>query len=378
MSYLLQTFPSHCTYLFLIHAWRHEVFELFTVQNLISRSVLLSLDQRWCKGVIIPHNDQYKGRPTCPEMDDVTFNEYFENYVREERKTTQFMGNDSFSCPVHKRAKPVICRYTDCSPGKDLEGYCYNLLLSRVPFRSEEELLDPRNTEGSYFAECIRRGFITNQESLETLVSEYCMQKLYPDFHVASIVNDIVAKNPDFGDPAVDPFDGMAPPEEGGTADGDRTAAEERKRQQMADAMLQEFEHLRQIPPNADQEKVINAIVSNPKGLHVLSGPPGSGKSLTTQIVTDKLRANNKIVVLTATTGCAAVRLSLYAGTVHSCFSLPVKDGQFISPLSPSNPKFAVLRDADCFIVDEYSMLTAQVLAKVEKKNVNVTYHNHP
>ena len=179
---------------------------------------------RWCKGVIIPPIDLYQGRPSrgactqecptgpvggiCPDMETVSFNEYCEYYTTEHRKTFHCVGVDSFSNLVYRRPTPIICRYTDCNPSTDIEGFCFNLLLEKVPFRSETELLHPRNTEGSYFAECIRRGFIKDQESLETLISEYCMKRLYSDFHVANIMNEIVARNPDFGDPNADPYEG--------------------------------------------------------------------------------------------------------------------------------------------------------------------------
>ena len=68
------------------------------------------------------------------------------------------------------------------------------------------------------------------------------------------------------------------------------------------------------------------------------------------------------MVHLSASTGVCAVRLSGYASTAHSSFAIPVDDGGRIEPLSPKNPKFQALMDADVFIVDEYSMLTATVL----------------
>ena len=153
----------------------------------------------------------------------------------------------------------------------------------------------------------------------------------------------------------------MDPPPAEGEAQGRGNAAAERRHQERIQSQRDEFADLRGVTLNADQEKVIRDLMESLSGLHCLSGPPGSGKSFTIKVLTDRLRAGHKIVVLTATTGCAAVRLSVFAQTAHTCFSLPFENGKLVMPLNPANPKFAILNNADVFIVDEYSMLTCQV-----------------
>lgn len=42
----------------------------------------------------------------------------------------------------------------------------YNLLLEKVPFRRESDLLSKENTSKTYLQECQLRGLVTNEEQL--------------------------------------------------------------------------------------------------------------------------------------------------------------------------------------------------------------------
>ena len=59
---------------------------------------------------------------------------------------------------------PVFVRFSDYHPAHHSEGYFYNFLLDRVPFRCEAHLLSPGNKDKSYLAECQQRGFINSDE----------------------------------------------------------------------------------------------------------------------------------------------------------------------------------------------------------------------
>jgi hypothetical protein len=65
-----------------------------------------------------------------------------------------------------------------------------------------------------------------------------------------------------------------------------------------------------------------------------LTGGPGCGKSFTAQQLIHWGRHNGKRMVLCATTGAAAVRLSAFASTVHSGFAVDSKYGVRDLPLA--------------------------------------------
>jgi len=69
------------------------------------------------------------------------------------------------------------------------------------------------------------------------------------------------------------------------------------------------------------------------------------------------LRASGKRVVLAATTGAAASRLSKHAYTVHALFNLPCRNGT-LSPMPMFSDKHKILNGVDVIIIDEVSMLS--------------------
>ena len=68
-------------------------------------------------------------------------------------------------------------------------------------------------------------------------------------------------------------------------------------------------------------------------------------------------------MLLSATTGAAATRLSKSAATVHNSFVIPVKG--FIRQLRQTNVMRDVLKQCDLYFIDEMSMLTTDMLHNV-------------
>jgi ATP-dependent exoDNAse (exonuclease V) alpha subunit len=112
-----------------------------------------------------------------------------------------------------------------------------------------------------------------------------------------------------------------------------------------------------------DQQQATLTLRENCYGLKVLTGGPGSGKThLTRYLAQENARSGIK-VVLSASTGAAAARLSKFAGTNHSTFGIPVNG--FLQHLSPTNPMRKVLEEATVFFCDEFSMLTSSGLNSI-------------
>ena len=69
-------------------------------------------------------------------------------------------------------------------------------------------------------------------------------------------------------------------------------------------------------------QHVFLAILQNPTGLHVLTGTPGSGKTFFVKYLAQYFQTQNKLVLLSATTSAAALRLSSTASTTHTLFRI--------------------------------------------------------
>jgi hypothetical protein len=79
----------------------------------------------------------------------------------------QVYAQDSFGNSVQLRPADQPVRFSTLHPSTNPEGFFYNLLLKKVAFRSEAELLSSGNGPQLYYTECCLRGFIKNEEDLE-------------------------------------------------------------------------------------------------------------------------------------------------------------------------------------------------------------------
>lgn len=66
-----------------------------------------------------------------------------------------------------------------------------------------------------------------------------------------------------------------------------------------------------------DQLEAWHNLQMHIRGLHFVTGPPGSGKTFFTTYIINEWRKQGKLVLLCATTGAAAIRMSPEATTVH-------------------------------------------------------------
>lgn len=96
-------------------------------------------------------------------------------------------------------------------------------------------------------------------------------------------------------------------------------------------------------------------------GAKLISGAPGAGKTFLIRYMVKQWLLKGKKVLLCATTGAAACRLSKVATTAHNLFAIPTKC-RYLTPLRTAGDIFAKLLQADIIIIDEMSMLTAYML----------------
>lgn len=118
--------------------------------------------------VIIAKVDQYCGRPA--QFEELTMTEYFQKYTLHKKPLSSLgkvAGVDSFGNSVQKRPKDEPVRFSNPHPSSNPEGFFYNMLLRKVAFRNEDELLSPENEPRLYYTECCLRGLIKDEEDLE-------------------------------------------------------------------------------------------------------------------------------------------------------------------------------------------------------------------
>jgi len=75
---------------------------------------------------------------------------------------------------------------------------------------------------------------------------------------------------------------------------------------------------------NHDQLKIFDILTNETKGLYVLEGTFGNGKTLFVKYLTHYLQTQGKTLLLITTIGVATLRLSQHACTINTQFKIHV------------------------------------------------------
>ena len=104
------------------------------------------------------------------------------------------MGQDNRNNYVYKRDPHHSIRFSDYHPKTNTEGFFYNLLLAKIPFRDEFELMSEANDAESFMWECRLRDdpdrpagptrerackILEDEDDLERMVNEYCERHMF-------------------------------------------------------------------------------------------------------------------------------------------------------------------------------------------------------
>lgn len=84
-----------------------------------------------------------------------------------------------------------LVRFTDYNPKSQPEGFFYNLLLDRISFRNECELISETNCRQSYFTECIIRKIITSEDDIEEYTRAFCKRNLYENEKASALIEQL-------------------------------------------------------------------------------------------------------------------------------------------------------------------------------------------
>lgn len=102
-------------------------------------------------------------------------------------------------------------------------------------------------------------------------------------------------------------------------------------------------------------------------GFYHLSGEAGTGKSFIVKVLFDFMNRHGKPFSKVATTGVASFNIG--GSTLHSFFGLGLGDEHtqsLIEKIKKNKKALARIRGLDCLLIDEVSMLTGELLDKVD------------
>ncbi|KAL0038301.1 hypothetical protein WJX77_001290 [Trebouxia sp. C0004] len=287
--------------------------------------------------------DKYCARPTS--LKSHTFSSFYRAHIVSTSASVQngtlvgcdIFGNNHFALQNQKS----LVRFTDYHPVSQSEAFFFNILLQKVPFRDENQLLSTENSSKTYFEECYLRRTMTSAEDLNLLLQHYADYHLQQDESRAQLLITMLQRNPHMITPL-------------GSPDTPETSSAPLPQQ----SRLVIIQDMSAVTLNVEQRAFVDNILHGATGLHLLTGGPGSGKTYVTKYLLETYLDTSVAFLATATTGTAATRMGIGASTVQTTFAILAKK---LTTLPIESLTYERLRSAKVIIVDEASMLTATV-----------------
>lgn len=249
-----------------------------------------------------------------------------------------YIGRDSWGNAVFRYNRPIIARFTDVPPDKDIQQFAYRILMESLPYRSELELFIADNP--SYVNTCVHLGFLGDNSAVDDALVAYAKRNFsssrYTSDVRSAILSDVHA-------------DALNNQHVQNGFDPRRLAAELH-----ADLAARISHH-----PSPEQSAVVSKIAKG-KGIHILSGGAGTGKTSVTRLLALILLEQNRFVCLSASTATAANILSRHATTNHKIFKISTATWSH-QPFTLNDASYLILSTHNVFIIDEFSMVTIEV-----------------
>ena len=323
--------------------------------------------------------EHYSNRPQDEKFENMTYPQYTCQFnLRKEKLKTKEVPVDldgNYVCP--KQSFPIP-RYRFLDP-TDGELFYYQLLLLKVPFRNECDLISPDNESKTYKEECYIRELFNEQDELDISFHEMKRRNFDPQ-RIAKIARKMLleeisdketlstkiigldyAENIPFEGENLDVYETTAMI----NIDSDDAPEIQRLLQINKAKLLREKNDLKtRVSQLTDsQTKVYNHISMNQSSqiLAFVTGPGGTGKSFLLHTIKLLLEFSANMVEVLATSGNAA---QLIGGqTVHSFFKLtPDLENHF----SYRDMTWSAISATDVLIIDEVSMMSGELLETID------------
>lgn len=137
-----------------------------------------------------------------------------------------------------------------------------------------------------------------------------------------------------------------------------------RRKQQQANTLPLESKAVKAIDTSSlgSEQKAMFDLMENTNKSMFITGKAGTGKSY---LLNFFVRNSQKKVVVVAPTGVAAINAG--GQTIHSFFELPLDPPFNVEDLTPSRAKRALLQALDTVVIDEVSMVRADIMDAIDK-----------
>ncbi len=159
-------------------------------------------------------------------------------------------------------------RFTHFHPVHNMQDFFGFLLMRNVAFRTPSELLSPNNTTGCFFYECFLRGILPDEAALLGVLEQYVTKQMLHPETCTDFLEKLLNQQPL----------GVAPTEHVSDCNPAETAPA------LLAGVQQEFADLPSHPLTPSQQRAFNAITSQQKGLFIINGAAGTGKTYLVQV----------------------------------------------------------------------------------------------
>ena len=286
---------------------------------------------------------------------NMTFVSYFERFETEriQRPNCKCYGIDMFGFYLYEISK--LTRFTDFHPIHKTKGFFFIILLCNICFRDEREFISNQNTKMNYILECYNQDILLDVQTTQKYLLKYAQRNLIGIGKQAQLLDrllhDYLFFNPLFisnrENSLIEPY--MHALYQG-----------KPHKHHVFDI------HIFDITLTNEQQYVLNNILHNPIGLHILIGTPRSGKTFFVKYMAQHFRLSQNNVFMCATTGTVTLRLSLTASAAHTLFR--ISSWGYLSPLQEPSIVLEKLQISDVIVIDETSMMTSYMLCTVEHR----------
>ena len=202
------------------------------------------------------------------------------------------LGKDKLGFHIYEIHK--ITRFTDFHPIHNFKAFFFNVLLRTILFINENDLLFATNIEKNYIRECHNCGIISNVDNTQEYLLQYAHRNLIDTEKRSQLLGQLLEDYPYFNPEHLPQDIHISTP----LSNAERIHTKRTPTHidhvfniDIADMVLTE-----------EQQHVMDNILQNSHGLHILTSIPRSGKTFFVKYITQYFQKHDKKIILSATT----------------------------------------------------------------------------